>query len=273
MIFDIGGLTSDKQKKIAEGALKYIAIKEAFAMSKENNLPLYKNVLFRKYFTDFYKLDSGSWKSATSQEIFYRLFEGIRVNFNDVGYNLAGISNKNQALLTSAYSYIYNLLSYMSGYNEKSFSSKILHTLCNESPIIDSNILGGFGMSAQEEKGTISSIKATAVYEKLFSFYYSTSRTEITKTKKDKSKIIVYKEDEGFIGHIQNKIGNFEGGIKAMCANIYSNSSKLQTAFSKDFKALGINNATSELNKISLVKIIDFYLWAKFSKYGDKEND
>ena len=105
---------NDKKEKIAKGALKYIAIKKSF----ERKMPLYENQIFRKYFTDFYKLDSGSWKSATSQEIFYRLFEGIRVNFNDVGYNLAGISNKNQALLTSAYSYIYNLLSYMSGYNE-----------------------------------------------------------------------------------------------------------------------------------------------------------
>lgn len=267
MDFDFNKLASntkeanDKKEKIAIGALKYIAIKKAF----RQEMPLYENQIFRKYFTDFYKLDSGSWKNATSQEIFYRLFEGIRVNFNDVGYNLAGISNQNQALLTSAYSYIYNLLSHMSGYNEKSFSSKILHTLCNESPIIDSNILGGFGMSAQEEKGTISSRKATAVYEKLFSFYYSTSYTEITKTKKDKSKITVYKEDEGFIGHIQNKIGSFEGGIKAMCAGIYNNSNKLRAAFSKDFTALGISDVTSELNKISLVKMIDFYLWAYFA--------
>lgn len=272
MIFDIGGLTSDKQKKIAEGALKYIAIKEAFAMSKENNLPLYKNVLFRKYFTDFYKLDSGSWKSATSQEIFYRLFEGIRVNFNDVGYNLAGISNKKLDFLTRAYSYIYNLLSYMSGYNEKSFSSKILHTLCNESPIIDSNILGGFGMSAQEKKGTISSIKATAVYEKLFSFYYSTSRIEITKTKKDKSKITVYKENKGFIGYIQENenIGDekFKSDFKKICVK-----QEAIESFSQDFKLLKIKDVGKELDKISLVKIIDFYLWAKFSKKGDKDND
>ena len=142
MVFDIKNLANDKKEKIAIGALKYIAIKKSFKL----NMPLYENELFRKYFTDFYKLDSGSWKGAISQEIFYRLFEGVKVNFNDVGYNLAVISNKNQALLTSAYSYIYNLLSCVSGYNEKSFSSKILHTLCNESPIIDSNILGGFGM-------------------------------------------------------------------------------------------------------------------------------
>lgn len=251
---------NDKKEKIAKGALKYIAIKKSF----ELKTPLYENQIFRKYFTDFYKLDSGSWKSAISQEIFYRLFEGIRVNFNDVGYNLDGISNKNQALLTGTYSYIYNLLSYMSGYNEKSFSSKILHTLCNESPIIDSNILGGFGMSAQEEKGTISSRKATAVYEKLFSFYYSTSRTEITKTKKDKSKIIVYKEDKGFIGYIQeNKnigVKKFKSDFNKIC-----NEERVVKAFLQDFKELKINDVTSELNNISLVKMIDFYLWAYFA--------
>lgn len=268
MDFDFNKLASntkeanDKKEKIAKGALKYIAIKKSFEKTTEKTTPLYENQIFRKYFTDFYKLDSGSWKSATSQEIFYRLFEGIRVSFNDVGYNLAGISNKNQALLTSAYSYIYNLLSHMSGYNEKSFSSKILHTLCNESPIIDSNILGGFGMSAQEGKGTISSRKATAVYEKLFSFYYSTSRTAITKTKKDKSKITVYEEDKGFIGYIQeNKnIGEkFKRDFKEICGK-----QEVIESFLEDFKLLEID-VDKELDKISLVKIIDFYLWAYFA--------
>lgn len=75
--FDISKLAADKQKKIAIGALKYIAIKKAF----ELKVPLYENVLFRKYFTDFYRLDGGSWKNAVSQEIFYRLFEGIRANY------------------------------------------------------------------------------------------------------------------------------------------------------------------------------------------------
>lgn len=184
------------------------------------------------------------------------------MNFADISCISFDVLNKNSAVLVSTYSHVYNLLSHVSGYNEKSFSSKILHTLCAGSPIIDSNILGGFGISAQEGKGIISSKKATAVYEKLFGWYYNTSHTTIGKKK---SNTIVYDEDEGFIGYIQNKIGNFEGDIKTMCADIYSKSIKLQTLFSKDFKALGINSVTSELNKISLVKIIDFYLWAYFA--------
>lgn len=248
--FDISKLAVDKQEKIAIGALKYIAIKKAF----ELKVPLYENVLFRKYFTDFYRLDGGSWKNAVSQEIFYRLFEGIRVNYAD------NLNNTND--LVSTYTKIYNFLSYMSGHNEKSFSSKILHTLCDNSPIIDSNILGGFGISAQENKGIISSKKAMGSYKKLFDWYYNTSHTTIVKKK---SKTVIYDEDEGFISHVQNKIGNFETDIKTECWDIYSKSIKLQKSFSKDFKTLGINNVTSELNKISLVKKIDFYLWAYFA--------
>lgn len=267
MDFDFNKLASntkeanDKKEKIAKGALKYIAIKKSFERKK----PLYENQIFRKYFTDFYKLDSGSWKSAISQEIFYRIFEGIRVNFSDVSYNLAEASNKNQALLlSSAYSYIYNLLSHVSGYNEKSFSSKVLHTLCNDSPIIDRNILGGFGMSAQEKKGTISSQKATEVYKKLWGFYYSSSDTAIIKKKKNKSEITVYKEKKGFIGYIQENeyidVKKFKRDFKEMC-----NREEFKKSFLQDFELLEIRDVDKELDKISLVKIIDFYLWAYFA--------
>lgn len=266
MDFDFNKLASntkeanDKKEKIAKGALKYIAIKKSF----ERKMPLYENQIFRKYFTDFYKLDSGSWKSAISQEIFYRLFDGIRVNLNDVSCYLAEDSNKKLDFLTRAYSYIYNLLSYMSGYNEKSFSSKILHTLCDESPIIDSNILGGFGMLAQEKKGTISSQKATEVYKKLWGFYYSSSDTAIIKKKKNKSEITVYKEKKGFIGYIQENeyidVKKFKRDFKEIC-----NREEFKKSFLQDFELLEIRDVDKELDKISLVKIIDFYLWAYFA--------
>ncbi len=263
--FDITNLAADKQEKIAIGALKYIAIKKAF----ELKMPLYENVLFRKYFTDFYGLEGGSWKNAVSQEIFYRLFEGIRVNYAD------NLNNTND--LVSTYTKIYNFLSYMSGHNEKSFSSKILHTLCDISPIIDSNILGGFGISAQEDKGIISSKKAMESYEKLLGWYYNTKQTKITKSYKNKSKKedIIYNADKGFIEYIESEefkkeVGNFSNKFVEICYNAYD---KLRTTFSKDFEELKISNVETELRNISLVKKIDFYLWANFSDKKGKNND
>lgn len=129
----------DKKEKIAIGALKYIAIKEAFAMSKEKDLPLYENVLFRKYFTDFYGLTQGAFSTPEMQELFYRLFQAVFELYNTKCNRCLNFKN------------IETIISSVAGDKEKSFSSKILHTLDNNSPIIDSNVLIGLNLRSSQE--------------------------------------------------------------------------------------------------------------------------
>ncbi len=296
MIFDIGGLTSDKQKKIAEGALKYIAIKEAFQL----NMPLYENELFRKYFTDFYRLTQGAFSAPAMQEVFYRLFQAVCELYNTKCNRCLNFKN------------IETIISSVAGDKQKSFSSKILHTLDNNSPIIDSNVLKGLKLQRSQEPykdlcneylygnkikvvfgniplqtnsgGLIAIAKADKwddnfwvlccneykriIFASLKGISYSKRQTikrvrnELVDIVKDIFKIHYLKTCTSTIDRLKKEIE---------IENFFNNDDCMKEVFD-DKENFGIN-LIKQLKDISLVKKIDFYLWAKFSKKGDKDND
>lgn len=292
MIFDIGGLTSDKQKKIAEGALKYIAIKEAFAMSKGNNLPLYKNVLFRKYFTDFYRLTQGAFSTPAMQEVFYRLFQSVCELYN-TKYNRC-LNFKN----------IETIISSVAGDKEKSFSSKILHTLDNNSPIIDSNVLKGlklqsspglykdlcneylygnkikgiFGnkFSPTNSGGLIAIAKAEKwensflilcckeyqriIFASLKGISYSKQQT----IKKARNELVDIVKDIFKIHYLKTCTSAIDRLEKEIEIEKFFKENKFEKKVFEDKENFGIN-IKKQLEDISLVKKIDFYLWAYFA--------
>lgn len=292
MIFDIGGLTSDKQKKIAEGALKYIAIKEAFAMSKENNLPLYKNVLFRKYFTDFYRLTQGAFSTPAMQEVFYRLFQSICELYN-TKYNRC-LNFKN----------IETIISSVAGDKEKSFSSKILHTLDNDSPIIDSNVLKGLKLQSSPELykdlcneylygnkikgifgnklsqtnsgGLIAIAKAEKwddrfwmlcckeyqriIFAPLKGISYSKQRT----IKKARNELVDIVRDIFKIHYLKTYTSTIDRLEKEIEIEKFFKENEFEKKVFEDKENFGIN-IIKQLEDISLVKKIDFYLWAYFA--------
>lgn len=281
MVFDFNNLASDikkkndKKEKIVIGALKYIAIKEAF----ELEMPLYENQIFRKYFTDFYNLPGGAFSAPIMQETFYRLFQSVRELYNKKYYGCELFKN------------IAIIISTVAGDNEKSFPSKILHTLDNDSPIIDNNVLRGLNLKSSknpyedlckeyffssikfknEYLGGANGLLAIAKKELLDDKFNSLCADYLCEKIKPISK--VYK----------TKIKNI---IKDICIINNSKSNKyvcdmlkgrtaVEDFFDKTTNLVDIlNDLTSKLGldlkreiyEISLVKKIDFYLWAKFSK-------
>lgn len=288
MIFDIGGLTSDKQKKIAKGALKYIAIKEAFAMSKENNLPLYKNVLFRKYFTDFYRLTQGAFSTLAMQEVFYRLFQSVCELYN-TKYNRC-LNFKN----------IETIISSVAGDKEKSFSSKILHTLDNNSPIIDSNVLKGLKLQSRPEPykdlcneylygnkikdifanklsqtnsgGLIAIAKAEKwddrfwmlcckEYQRIiFAPLKGISYSKQQKIKKAKNELVDIVKDIFKIHYLKTCTSTIDRLEKEIEIEKFFKENEFEKKVFEDKENFGIN-IIKQLEDISLVKKIDFYLW------------
>ena len=288
MVFDIKKLKPNQKEKIARGALKYIAIKESF----EPETPLYKNELFRKYFTDFYKLTRGAFSTPIMQEAFYRLFQSIR-DLYDKKYNRYDLFKN-----------ITTIISAIAGDNEKSFSSKILHTLDNDSPIIDSNVLSGLR------------ITSTTPYKDLRReyLYGSNIYKEYEKPIFDPSLSLSYcgglipiaikdNWDVSFkelclaeYGQILTSPSKKKGGITDIVKDIFRiNCLKSSTStidrlekeivieefFNKekwideevDGKETAKDYITKKIKDISLVKKIDFYLWAYFAQSVDKGHD
>lgn len=297
MLFDTTSLVKkykksvDKKEKIAIGALKYIAIKEAFAMSKEKKLPLYENVLFRKYFTDFYGLTQGAFSAPAMQEVFYRLFQAVCELYNTKCNRCLNFKN------------IETIISSVAGDKQKSFSSKILHTLDNNSPIIDNNLLKGlklqrsqepykdlcneylygnkikvvFGSKISHSGGLIAIAKVDKwddnfvtlccdEYKRIIStplkgISYSKRQTikrlrnELVDIVKDIFKIHYLKTCTSTIDRLEKEIE---------IENFFNKYGCMEEVFFKDKEYFGIN-IKKQLEDISLVKKIDFYLWAYFA--------
>ncbi len=88
-----------------------------------------ENPKFQESFSDFYQINNSGWKSpAIMKSLFFNVFSAFN-EINKKGYQLN-------------YEMIVTMLSKISGMTEKSFSSKMLHTLCKDEPIIDSKVIG-----------------------------------------------------------------------------------------------------------------------------------
>ena len=281
MLFDPGKLKG-KEDKIAIGALKYIAIKEAFRQGK----PLYENEIFRKYFTDFYVLRRGSFSTPMMQEGFYRLFQAV-CELYDSSYNREDI-----------FKYILTIISGIAGDSETSFSSKILHTLDNDSPVIDSNVLKGLKLTTAVNK-----------YKELSRKYYSATEIEIYGEPGIKyvpragtGGLIQIAQDDGWyerfnelcIGRYKSIFSGKKKKDKEVIKNIIKDILKTKYIKQSDFmvkkleKEIEIEKTVDsasnwedliaavkgkpfvvdiekEIEDISKVKKIDFYLWARFA--------
>ena len=298
MLFDTTSLVKknkksvDKKEKIAIGALKYIAIKEAFAMSKEKKLPLYENVLFRKYFTDFYGLTQGAFSTPEMQELFYRLFQAVCELYNTKCNRCLNFKN------------IETIISSVAGDKEKSFSSKILHTLDNNSPIIDSNVLKGLKLQRSQEPykdlcneylhgNKIKSIFgnrisqtnsggliAIAKADKWDDNFLGLCRNEYNRIISASLKGISYNKRQT-IKRVRNELVDIVKDIfkihylktctstidrlkrEIHIENFFNNDGCMEEVFN-DKENFEIN-IKKQLDDISLVKKIDFYLWAYFA--------
>ena len=283
MLFDSSKLKG-KEDKIAIGALKYIAIKEAFRQGK----PLYENEIFRKYFTDFYVLRRGSFSTPMAQEVFYRLFQAV-CELYDSKYNREDIFKN-----------ILTIISGIAGDNEASFSSKILHTLDNDSPIIDSNVLKGLKLKktsdsykdllekyynaleieVYDEPAGMKHIPSTnaeglmqiacddqwyekfnqlcmAQYKSIFTAKTRKSKDNIKNIIKDICKVKYIKPSDSPIKKLEKEI--------EIEKTIDSASSWENLTVAVNGKSLEVD-IEREIANIAKVKKIDFYLWARYAK-------
>lgn len=288
MVFDIKNLANDKKEKIAIGALKYIAIKESFKL----NMPLYENELFRKYFTDFYKLTRGAFSTPMMQEAFYRLFQSICELYDKKYYKCESFKN------------IATIISSIAGDNEKSFSSKILHTLDNNSPIIDSNVLKGLTLQSSPEPykdlcneylygnkikgifanklsqtnsgGLIAIAKAEKwdgafwmlcceEYQKIiFASLKDISYSKRQTIKKARNELVDIVKDIFKIHYLKTCTSAIDRLEKEIEIEKFFKENEFEKKVFEDKENFGIN-IKKQLEDISLVKKIDFYLWAYFA--------
>ncbi len=125
MKFNIKCLNQKQVNKLNKAIGQYSSIQKEF---KNNGKTLDGNLKFQEVFTKLYKLSEGSWNNELiMRPLFFKYFEMYRKFMN----------NGNMP----DYWYILNDLSSISGKTEKSFASKILHTLDNTKPILDSKVL------------------------------------------------------------------------------------------------------------------------------------
>lgn len=273
MLFDVNAISQDRKEKIAKGALKYIAIKESFDM----NITLQENEIFKKWFMDFYQLKE-SFKTPAMQLVFYELFQSIRELYN--GRESQSTDN------SIVYKYICTIISRVAGRTEKSFSSKILHTLNADSPIIDSNVLdelkiskdpqtvndavviynnllseytknGGLLDSASQAKwfNAFDDLCKSWIIEILKNGYYE-QKKRIKSILKDICKAIKLKEST-------NKIEQLESELEI--EKFFEQKIKRETLLDDINNKFGID-IMNLIENISNVKKIDFCLWAKNSK-------
>ena len=125
MNYNVNGLSQDQKKKISDGITKYLEIQDLYKKCKNlNNLKAPDCIDFQKKFNGFYKVRRNkNWRKE-----FYDLFE----------------QNKNNKNIS--FDDIYDELLKKTGKREKSFVSKLVHTINNDSPIIDQNVLRGLGI-------------------------------------------------------------------------------------------------------------------------------
>lgn len=123
--FCVKSLTANQTQKIQDGIDKYNSIMNEF---KNNSAPLGSNDEFKRMFNGFYRVRRGKkWQKA-----FYDIFEGNR--------------NSKKATFADLYNELFNAV----GKREKSFVSKMLHTINDSSPIIDKNVLSGLSIKEKD---------------------------------------------------------------------------------------------------------------------------
>lgn len=144
--FEIGVLTQSKKDKIAKGIEKYKEIKRLY----DNGIRLDDTsnddtVEFQKLFNSFYKVR----RNKEWRRVFYGLLEELKTN-KDVKF--ADLYAEFTARLKAC-----NMEK-----KEKSFVSKMLHTINNDSCIIDKNVLKGLGIKGNDP---------VKIYDKLKDIY------------------------------------------------------------------------------------------------------
>lgn len=119
--FCVKNLTANQIQKIQDGIDKYNSIMNEF---KNNSASLGSSDEFKRMFNGFYRVRRGNeWQKA-----FYDIFERNR--------------NNKEATFADLYNELFNAV----GKREKSFVSKMLHTINDSSPIIDKNVLSGLNI-------------------------------------------------------------------------------------------------------------------------------
>lgn len=132
--FNISSLTASQEEKIAKGIEKYLAIKKLFDSGISLNDTTNANTVeFQKLFNSFYRVR----RNEKWRKVFYDLFDGLKANKSvqfDAAFN--EFTKRLQACnMNSA---------------EKSFVSKMVHTINNDSPIIDGNVLKGLHIKGND---------------------------------------------------------------------------------------------------------------------------
>lgn len=155
--FNIGGLTQSQKDKMAKGIEKYVKIKELFDSGiRLNDTTNADTIEFQRLFNSFYKVRrNDEWR-----KVFYNLFEELKTN-TDVKF--ADIYEKFTARLKA-----YNI-----DRKEKSFVSKMLHTINDDSYIIDQNVLKGLNIKGND---------AVKIYDELKDIYNKNLLPEANKS-------------------------------------------------------------------------------------------
>lgn len=126
---------------------------------------------FQDGFSKFYKLNNSTWKNpAIMKPLFFNLFSAF--------------VEMKQKFINVEYTTVLILLSRVTGITEKSFSSKILHTLYTDKPILDSKVIAKLKNNLVSEfttktgysgpvltKNTCSIDEAIDFYDKVCNYY------------------------------------------------------------------------------------------------------
>lgn len=145
--FCVGSLTATQVQKIQDGIGMYNEIMREFSKP----MPLDKNVDFQRLFNKFYRVRRNQQWRDSFYDIFQRNRGNQKVEFNDL-YKEVSKAVKRQ---------------------EKSFVSKMLHTINDSSPIIDRNVLRGLEIKANDP---------VVIYDELKSRYKDVLIPTATKT-------------------------------------------------------------------------------------------
>lgn len=203
--FDNFKTDAKKWQKLISGLGQYVTI-----MQNVNS----NNVLFKETFCDFYQLKFSTWKRKKTINRFFSSFDEL--------INLA----KTQKLI---YSDVLNKLQPINNSVEKSFASKIFHTIYPDKPIIDKNVLKKLS-TEQQFSGII-------------------------KMKKDrKTGQSVFNPDAKYT--IQEAV-NLYSALESYYNNLISINEQYLTNFKNEFTKMGL----PAYAQISDTKMIDFYLW------------
>lgn len=173
-----------------------------------------KDILFKETFCDFYQLTFSTWKRKKTINRFFSSFDELINLAETQKLTYADVLNKLQPINNSV---------------EKSFASKIFHTIYSDKPIIDKNVLKKLS-TEQQFNGIIKMKKDRKTGQSVFN---PAAKYDIQEA------IDLYKELELYYD------------------NLISANQQYLDDFENEFTKMGL----PAYAQISKTKMIDFYLW------------